>query len=103
MYCNSNQQIFIMETIESKQSEFKHSEFKQSFFQAKVALDGKVISSVLVRDFLTACYYLSILRRVHANELRFYCVTTYSLTLQQFKEINSNPELLGYKYFSTFK
>ena len=87
-----------METIETKQTEFK-----QSYFQASVVLDGKVISTVLVRDFLTASYYLGILKRLHSNELRYYFITTYMLTYQQCKEINSEPNLLGYNYFSTLR
>lgn len=87
-----------METTETKQSEFK-----QSYFQASIVLDDKVISTVLVRDFLTASYYLGILKRLHANELCYYYVTTYMLTSQQCKQINSNPNLLGYSYFSTLR
>lgn len=89
-----------METTEFKQ---QPTEFKQSYFQASVALDGNVISTVLVRDFLTASYYLGILKRLHANELRYYYITTYMLSSQQCKEINSNPNLLGYSYFSTLR
>lgn len=87
-----------METTETKQSEFK-----QSYFQASVVLDGKVISTVLVRDFLTASYYLGILKRLHAKDLRYYFLTTYMLTSQQCKEINSEPNLLGYNYFSSLR
>lgn len=87
-----------METTETKQSEFR-----QSYFQASIVLDGKVISTVLVRDFLTASYYLGILKRLHSNELRYYFITTYMLTSQQCKEINSEPNLLGYNYFSTLR
>ena len=92
-----------METTESKQSEFKQTEFKQAYFQASVALDGKVISTALVRDFLTASYYLGILKRLHSKELLYYYVTTYFLTSQQCKQINSNYNLLGYDYFSTLR
>lgn len=87
-----------METTETKQSEFK-----QSYFQASIVLDGNVISTVLVRDFLTASYYLGILKRLHANDLLYYYVTTYMLTSQQCKQINSNPNLLGYQYFSSLR
>lgn len=87
-----------METTETKQSEFK-----QSYFQASIVLDGNVISTVLVRDFLTASYYLGILKRLHANDLLYYYVTTYMLTSQQCKQINSNPNLLGYHYFSSLR
>lgn len=98
MFCNSNQQIFIMETTEIKQSEFK-----QAYFQASVVLNSSVISTVLVRDFLTANYYLGVLKRLHADDLRYYCITTYMLTSQQCKEINSDPKYLGYNYFSSLK
>lgn len=81
----------------------KQSEFKQSYFQAGVVLNGKVISTVLVRDFLTASYYLGILKRLHSEDLLYYYVTTYMLTSQQCKQINANPDLLGYSYFSNLK
>lgn len=81
----------------------KQSEFKQSYFQAGVVLNGKVISTVLVRDFLTASYYLGILKRLHSEDLLYYYVTTYMLTSQQCKQINANSDLLGYSYFSNLK
>ena len=92
-----------METTETKTTETKQTEFKQSYFQASVVLENSVISTVLVRDFLTASYYLGILKRLHANELRYYCITTYFLTSQQCKEINSDSRYLGYNYFSSLK
>lgn len=87
-----------METFETKQTEFK-----QSYFQASIVLDGKVISTVLVRDFLTASYYLGILKRLHAKDFLYYFITTYMLTSQQCKQINSEPSLLGYNYFSSLR
>lgn len=82
----------------------KQSEFKQCYFQASIVLkDESVISTVLVRDFLTCNYYLGTLKRLHANELLYYYVISYMITNQQCKIINSNPSLLGYNYFSNLK
>ena len=78
-------------------------QFKQSYFQANVVLDGSTISTVLVRDFLTASYYLGVLKRLHYANLLYYSITTYMLTSEQAKQINSNPDLLGYDYFSAHK
>ena len=86
-----------MDTTTTKQFETKHA-----YFQASVVLnDGSVISTVLVRDFVTCNYYLGTLKRLYANDLHHYHVTTYMLTSQQCKELNSNVDLLGYSYFST--
>lgn len=86
-----------METTTIKQSEIKHA-----YFQASVVLnDGSVISTVLVRDFSTCNFYLGTLKRLYAKDLHHYRVTTYMLTSQQCKELNSNVDLLGYSYFST--
>lgn len=80
----------------------KQSEIRNAYFQASIILnDGSVISTVLVRDFSTVSYYLGTLKRLYANDLHHYHVTTYMLTSQQCKELNSNVDLLGYTYFST--
>ena len=86
-----------METPTTKQSETRHA-----YFQASIILnDGSVISTVLVRDFVTCNYYLGMLKRIHSKDVLYYYVTNFMLTSQQCKLINSNPNLLGYSYFST--
>lgn len=92
-----------METTNFNQSNFKQSDFKQAYFQASIVLSDNVISTVLVRDFLTASYYLGILKRLHLQDMLYYTMTCYTLTSEQVKQINADSSLLGYSYFSNFK